>query len=129
MKQITINHKIYGKFKIIEPVLIELMKSKALQRLKKIEQHGTWQLHKDWKKSNYFSRYAHSVGVMLLLKKFNASIEEQIHGLLHDVSHTVFSHVADFLFGKNPGQHDYQDSRLKKAFRLQGINNILKKHN
>ncbi|MBI3290728.1 HD domain-containing protein [Candidatus Falkowbacteria bacterium] len=123
-----IKHKIYGRAEITEPVLIELINSPALQRLKKIEQHGTWQVHKTWKKSNYFSRYTHSVGVMLLLRKFDASIAEQLHGLLHDVSHTVFSHVADFLFGKDPGKHDYQDSRLKKAFELQGINKILKKY-
>jgi len=129
MKPLTINHKIYGQHKITEPVLIELIKSKALQRLKGVEQHGTWQLHKNWKKRHYFSRYAHSVGAMLLLRKFNATIEEQLHGLLHDVSHTVFSHVADFLFGDDTSQHDYQDKRLKKAFRLQGINDILKKHN
>jgi HD superfamily phosphohydrolase len=128
MRPLIINHKIYGRFKITEPVLIELIKSPALQRLKKIEQHGGWQLHKSWKKDHYFSRYAHSLGAMLLLKKFNAPIEEQLHGLLHDVSHTVFSHVADFLFGNDPGQHDYQDKRLKKAFQLQGINNILKKY-
>ena len=127
MKPLIIKHKIYGQVKITEPVLIELIKSPALQRLKKIEQHGTWQLHKDYKQSYYFSRYTHSIGVMLLLRKFNASVEEQLHGLLHDVSHTVFSHVADFLFGDDPSKHDYQDNRLDKAFELQGINKILKK--
>ncbi|MAF14048.1 MAG: hypothetical protein CMI53_04125 [Parcubacteria group bacterium] len=128
MTPLIINHKIYGKQKITEPVLIELIKSPALQRLKHIEQHGTWQWHQDWKKENYFSRYYHSVGVMLVLKRFNASVEEQLHGLLHDVSHTVFSHVADFLFGNDPGTHDYQDNRLAKSFKLQGIDKILKKY-
>lgn len=128
MKSLNIKHKIYGQVKITEPVLIELIKSPALQRLKKIEQHGTWQLHKTYKKTYYFSRYTHSIGVMLLLRRFKASAEEQVHGLLHDVSHTVFSHVADFLFGDDPGKHDYQDNRLEKAFRLQGINDILKKY-
>lgn len=129
MKPLIIKSKIYGTIKITEPVLIELIKSPALQRLKHIEQHGTWQWHKTFKKSYYFSRYTHSVGVMLLLRRYHASVEEQLHGLLHDVSHTVFSHVADFLFGDDPGKHDYQDNRLKKAFELQGINKILKKYN
>jgi len=128
MKPLIIKSKIYGQVKITEPVLIELIKSPALQRLKKIEQHGTWQLHKTYKQSYHFSRYTHSVGVMLLLRRFNASLEEQMHGLLHDISHTVFSHVADFLFGDDPGQHDYQDNRLDKAFKLQGINKILEKY-
>lgn len=128
MKQLIINSPLYGRVKITEPVLIDLIKSPALQRLKHIEQHGTWQLHDGWSHKNYFSRYTHSVGVMLLLKRYNAGIEEQLHGLLHDVSHTVFSHVADFLFGNNPGEHNYQDSRLDKAFELQGVNRILNKH-
>lgn len=128
MKQLVINHKLYGKVKITEPVLIELITSPALRRLKGIEQHGTWPLHQSFKPAYRFSRYTHSVGVMLLLRRFNAPIEEQLHGLLHDVSHTVFSHVADFLFGKDPSKHDYQDNRLAKAFRLQGISKILIKH-
>ena len=127
MTPLVINHKLYGRFSITEPVLIEFIKSPALQRLKHIGQHGTWVLHNSYKKSYNFSRYDHSIGVMLLLRRFKASTEEQIYGLLHDVSHTVFSHVADFLFGR-PGQHDYQDSRLEKAFGLQGVNTILKKY-
>ncbi|MDD2807281.1 MAG: HD domain-containing protein [Patescibacteria group bacterium] len=128
MKAIKINSPLYGHVTIKEPVLIDLIKSPALQRLKKIEQHGTWQLHQSWKKSHHFSRYDHSIGVMLLLRKFNASIEEQLHGLLHDISHTVFSHVADFLFNKDTSKHSYQDDRLGKAFQLQGVNAILKKY-
>ena len=128
MKPLIIKHKIYGQVKITEPVLIELIKSPALQRLKKIEQHGTWQWHTSWRQRHYFSRHYHSVGVMLLLRRFDATVAEQLHGLLHDVSHTVFSHVADFLFNKDTSRHDYQDQRLGKAFQLQGINNILKKY-
>lgn len=44
------------------------------------------------------TRYDHSVGVMLLIRKLGGSLEEQIAGLLHDVSHTAFSHVVDFVF-------------------------------
>ena len=35
---------------------------------------------------------------MLLIKKLGGSVEEQIAGLLHDVSHTAFSHVIDYVF-------------------------------
>ncbi len=127
-QKIVLNHWLYGTHTITEPVLIELIQSPILERLKHIEQHGTWQLHQSYKKTNRFTRYDHSIGVMLLLRHFGASIEEQLHGLLHDISHTVFSHVADFLFGKTPGVHNYQDSRLKKAYQLQGVNDILTKH-
>lgn len=125
MNPLLIKHKLYGQVKITEPVLIELIQSPALKRLKKIEQHGTWPLHQSFKPAYHFSRYTHSVGVMLLLRRFGAPVEEQLHGLLHDVSHTVFSHVADFLFGNDPSKHDYQDNRLAKAFDLQGVNKIL----
>jgi HD superfamily phosphohydrolase len=32
---------------------------------------------------------------MLLVRRLGASLEEQIAALLHDVSHTAFSHVID----------------------------------
>lgn len=125
MKPLIINHKIYGSHKIIEPVLIELIKSPALKRLKKISQLGAHDLH--YKNPGKLSRFQHSIGVMLLLKKFDAPPEEQIAGLLHDVSHTAFSHVADFVYNSHTTQ-DYQDKKMAKAFLLQGINKILKKH-
>src|SRR3989344_5458970 len=106
MKPLELNNKLYGRYKITEAVLIDLINSKALQRLKGIHQAGAWNLHYSFKKS--FTRYDHSLGVMLLLRKFGASIEEQIHGLLHDISHTAFSHVADFVFNKQTSQ-TYQD--------------------
>lgn len=125
MKPLTIKNKLYGQVKITEPVLIELIKSPALQRLKHIEQAGGWQLHKSFSQS--FTRYTHSVGVMLLLRKFGASLEEQIHGLLHDISHTAFSHVADFIFNSQIS-HTYQDKRIGKAYELQGVSKLLNKH-
>lgn len=120
-----INHKIYGRHVITESVLIELIKSKSLQRLKEIDNNGPRVYH--YSSPGRFSRYNHSIGVMLLLRKFNASLEEQIAGLLHDISHTAFSHVADFVFERRE-QHDYQDSKLAQAFKIQGINKILKKY-
>src|SRR3989338_10707689 len=121
----TINHPLYGRFNITEPVLIDLINSPALRRLKRISQHGCWQFYRFGPEK--FNRFEHSLGVLLLLRKFGAPIEEQIAGLLHDVSHTAFSHVGDRLFGRELTQ-DYQDSKLAKAFDLQGINKILKKH-
>jgi len=125
MKPLKISDKIYGRFTVTEPVLIELIKSKSLRRLKGIDNRGAWSFHQSSPGS--LSRYDHSLGVMLLLKKFGADPEEQVAGLLHDISHTAFSHVADFVFGSHT-THDYQDKKLAQAFELQGINKILKKH-
>ena len=41
---------------------------------------------------------------MLLVRRLGGSLEEQIAALLHDVSHTAFSHVIDYVFN----QHDRQ---------------------
>lgn len=65
-----------------------------MQRLKGISQFRI--PDKYYFKDNY-SRFEHSIGVMVLLGKLGASQEEQIAGLLHDVSHKAFSHVYDWV--------------------------------
>ena len=85
--------ELYGYFEI-EPVLDELIHCDAVQRLKKVHQGGaTFLVNPLWSGT----RYDHSVGVMLLIKLLGGSVEEQILGLLHDVSHTAFSHVIDYV--------------------------------
>lgn len=88
--------KIYGQINIDEPLIQELINSKTLARLKKVNQYGA----SFYRFSHLLTtRFEHSVGVYYLLKKFNASLEEKAAGLLHDVPHTAFSHVIDFVFG------------------------------
>jgi len=91
----TIIDQIYGQVKISEPVLIELINCKPLQRLKQIHQTGANYFH--WPQAKNLTRFDHSVGVMLLLRRLGSSLEEQVAGLLHDVSHSAFSHVLDYL--------------------------------
>lgn len=92
--ELIISDKIYGEFEL-EKVLEDLIVSKPVQRLKGIHQGGaSYLVNEKWNET----RFDHSVGVMLLIKKLGGSIEEQIAGLLHDVSHTAFSHVVDFVF-------------------------------
>ncbi len=55
--------KIYGTFEIEEPVLIDLLESRAVQRLKGVLQHGITGLIGITFPT---TRYEHSVGVMLL---------------------------------------------------------------
>ena len=101
-----IEQTIFGPLLINEPILIDLINTKAMQRLKKINQFGiSYYTNKPVK----FTRYSHSLGVLHLLTKINASLEEQIAGLLHDVSHTVFSHVGDLVFEHDSVLYSYQD--------------------
>ena len=109
--------KIYGNIEIDEDVKMILEKP-YIQRLKKIHQNGADFLID--KRMNA-TRYEHSVGVMILLKKLGATKEEQIAGLLHDVSHTVFSHMVDTLI-KNENQNFHEQERGKFI----EINNIKK---
>ncbi|HDR7911933.1 TPA: HD domain-containing protein [Bacillus wiedmannii] len=89
-----ISDVLYGEFEV-DQVLEELILSKPVQRLKGIHQAGaSYLINEKWN----VTRFDHSVGVMLLIKKLGGSVEEQIAGLLHDVSHTAFSHVIDYVF-------------------------------
>ncbi len=95
--------EIYGTY-MLDGVLKELILSEPLQRLKGIYQGGaSYFVNESWN----VTRYDHSVGVMLLIQRLGGSIEEQIAGLLHDVSHTAFSHVIDFaLHNKEENFHE-----------------------
>ena len=118
-----INDKIYGLEAINEPVLMDLINSKPIQRLKKIQQAGiTGHILKD----RDYTRYEHSVGVMILLRKKGASLEEQIQGLLHDVAHTAFSHVVDFIFKSK--DHTYHEKEYKNVVLNSEMPQIIRSH-
>ena len=103
-ESLTLN-TLYGQYTVTEPVIIELIQSSSFQRLKDIHQYGTLKYVMPLESYN---RYEHSIGVFVILRKFGASLEEQIAGLLHDVSHTAFSHVGDHVF-QSYGDNAYQD--------------------
>ena len=116
---------IYGNLEFDEPVLIELINCSAVQRLKEIDQHGI--VHY-FGLTPSFTRYEHSVGVLHLLRKFGAPLEEQIAGLLHDASHTVFSHVGDHVFHHPDGLESYQDKIHHWYLNKIGLGKLLEKH-
>ncbi len=121
----TVEDKIYGKIEIKEPILLELLKSPAILRLKKISQYGV--PDKYYHLKNY-SRYEHSIGVMLLLRKLGAALEEQVAGLLHDTSVLAFSHIADWVFANGrDGIEDYHDTIHVAFIRKTEIPKILDK--
>lgn len=116
--------RIYGKIEVTEPVILELINTPQFERLKKIHANGIY---------FYFypgvnvTKYEHSLGVWHLLKKFGASLEEQVAGLLHDVSHKVFAHVIDYFYGSHL-KEDYQDNIHLEVLQSKAISDILTKH-
>jgi hypothetical protein len=126
MNIIHIDDVVYGQATITEPVLIDLINAPSVQRLKKISQYGIPDHYYHLK--NY-SRYEHSLGVMILLRNLGVSLDEQVAGLLHDVSHLAFSHVIDFLYGQGKkGIEDHQDSIHAGFINKTEIPDILKHH-
>lgn len=119
-----INDKVYGVVIINEPILIELIHSKPIQRLKGINQAGASQYAL---KIRNVTRYEHSLGVMILLKMLGATLEEQIAGLLHDIPHTAFSHVIDFVFKNKNNNQEFHENFYKKILLNSEIPIILKK--
>lgn len=116
----------YGPIEVDEPVILELIDSPIFQRLKNIHQYGIsyYTTHRE-----EYNRYDHSIGVFAILRINNSSIEEQIAGLLHDVSHTAFSHVGDWVFGKENQDKDYQNGILPLFLKESCLADILKKYN
>ena len=113
---------LFGKWSI-DGVLEELISSEPIQRLKGIYQAGAgYWVNEKWN----VTRYDHSIGTMLLVKKLGGSTQEQIAALLHDVSHTAFSHVIDFALDNR--QEDYHESIFEQVIIRSEIPHILERH-
>lgn len=114
---------LYGEFEV-QAIITDLLATKAIQRLKEVHQAGAaYLVNSAWN----ITRYEHSVGVMLLIRRLGGSLEEQVAGLLHDVSHTAFSHAVDFAL--NVIDQDYHDSIFEEVILNSEIPSILLKYN
>ncbi|HFT2185501.1 MULTISPECIES: HD domain-containing protein [Bacillus] len=117
-----ISDVLYGEFEV-DQVVEELISSESMQRLKGIHQNGaSYLVNEKWN----VTRFDHSVGVMLLVKKLGGSVEEQIASLLHDVSHTAFSHVIDYVFDNE--DESYHEEIFSSVVKNSEIPAILAKH-
>lgn len=116
----------YGPIEVEEPVLLELIHSPAFERLKNVHQYGVAYYTKTH--TEEYTRHQHSLGVFALLRSKKAPLEEQIAGLLHDVSHTAFSHVGDWVFPQETEEEDYQTSIHNVYLNRSGIEKILNRH-
>jgi HD superfamily phosphohydrolase len=114
----------YGQIEISEPVLLEMIMAAPVQRLKGLNQYGSWQFILPRLKT---TRFEHSLGVCFLLKKLNASLEEQAAGLVHDISHTAFSHVMDYIYKQEENQ-EHHEGLFQQIFMNSKIPKIAQMH-
>ncbi|MDA3837287.1 MAG: HD domain-containing protein [Nanoarchaeota archaeon] len=122
-REMIIEDSVFGKEVIIERILIDLINSEEIQRLKGISQFG---LPEKYYYAKIFSRYEHSIGVLILLRRLGAGLYEQIAGLLHDVSHTAFSHIIDYVL--DDVNESFQDKIFSEFVLNTKIPEIMKKN-
>ncbi len=115
---------IYGPATIADPILLDLLKSAALDRLRGVLQHGVTALLNITKP---ITRFEHSVGVMLLVRRVGGGLREQIAALVHDVSHTAFSHVIDHVF-HDQGTQSYHERQKEWWIARTDLPAVLARH-
>ncbi len=94
--------RVYGPTSVDDPGLVGLIRCPTFRRLKGVRQAGPSALAFPFKD---VTRFEHSLGVFELLRRLGAGRKEQVAGLLHDVSHTAFSHAIDFVYASEEQAH------------------------
>lgn len=102
--------RVYGDSTIDDPGALALIAGPTFARLGRIRQAGPSAIAFPFKT---VTRREHSLGVYLLLSRLGAPRRERIAGLLHDLSHTAFSHAVDFVVASAEQDHH---ERLKPEF-------------
>ena len=120
---VLLDDPLYGAHEVGEPVLTELLASAPLRRLERVHLSGAAWLVKPGRD---VSRLEHTLGVMLLVRRYGGSIEEQVAALLHDVPHTAFSHIADRVF--DDPNDEYHERHLARVVGESEIPAILVRH-
>ncbi|EKE29200.1 MAG: hypothetical protein ACD_2C00208G0001 [uncultured bacterium (gcode 4)] len=121
-----IQDKVYWDIIITEPVIQELIGSASMRRLKWID--AAWRFEHFYPWSSY-TRFDHCLWVYHVLNIYGASLEEQIAWLIHDVSHSAFSHCVDYVLNSwSEELHDFQDNIFEEFVRKSDIPSILDKY-
>jgi hypothetical protein len=97
--------RVYGPSSIEDSGILRLIDCPTFQRLKGVRQAGPSALAFRFKD---VTRFEHSLGVFQLLRRLGADAREQVAGLLHDISHTAFSHAVDFIISSHEQDHHEQ---------------------
>ncbi|KAJ5249132.1 hypothetical protein N7468_000583 [Penicillium chermesinum] len=121
---VIIRDDLYGEHTVTEPVLVELLQSPELARLQGVCQHGVTSFFGHTPK---VTRFEHSVGALLLVRKVGASVAEQVTALLHDISHTAFSHVMDYALSK-PGEGSFHEVHKLRYLSTTSLPRIIADH-
>lgn len=114
---------VYGSEFIDHPLLLDLLESDAVRRLAEVSQAGASSLIR---KGRSVTRLEHSIGVLILTRRLGGSILEQAAALLHDVSHTAFSHTIDHVFGDRKQQ--FHDEILDSVVAASDLPKTLRRH-
>lgn len=101
----------------------EVIKNSGIQRLKKIHQNGAdFLVNPDMDTS----RFEHSLGVAILCKRFGCDEDEVVAALVHDISHTAFSHLIDQIYGrKDQAFHEDHHDRFVEEY---GLDELAEEH-
>jgi uncharacterized protein len=97
-----LHDRVYGRISVDDAGILDLIGCPTFQRLKGVRQAGPSALAFPFKN---VTRFEHSLGVFALLRRLRAPRREQVAGLLHDISHTAFSHAVDFVFTSQEQDH------------------------
>lgn len=114
---------VYGEIDLTPPLLRALYQARAVQRLAQIYQGGVSAFIQPERDT---TRLDHSLGVMGLLQHLGADVVEQAAGLLHDVPHTAFSHVIDFVFPNH--DHTYHETHSDAVIEHSDLPDVLAAH-
>lgn len=114
---------------ITEQIIINLLNTKVVKRLKKIGQNGVAN-HvippiNNMVTPSKTTRFDHSCGTMLITRKAGGTIDEQVAALLHDLPHSCFSHTIDVLVD-NPSEsyHEVHKWEILEPY-IDELNKIL----
>ncbi|RNL51183.1 HD domain-containing protein [Pedobacter jejuensis] len=114
---------LYGNFEV-EGVFQEIVLSAPFQRLKEVHQGGALYLVNPL--LNH-TRFDHSLGVYWLVTRFGGNLRERAAAMLHDLSHTAFSHVIDAVFDHK--EVDFHETIFQEVLSSSTIPSILAKYN
>lgn len=120
-----INDRIYGETNVEDALVEDILASPFFARLRGVDQAG---YARPFFKAS-FSRFEHSLGVFVLLRRHGAPREEQIAGLIHDISHTAFSHCVDYAVSEGSQKHhSHQDDVFLSYLASTDIPAIISRH-